>query len=91
MLKRKNAVVRTRKYGKLIRISVITVAIALFAGGIAYGWQQYEEEKYPEGTEMDYSLPNAFINFARLINDFITQNVEENDDPETGEIIEPLK
>lgn len=86
MLKRKNAVVRTRKYGKLIRISVITVAIALFAGGIAYGWQQYEEEKYPEGTEMDYSLPNAFINFARLINDFITQNVEENDDPETGEI-----
>ena len=96
MFKRKNAVVRTRKYGKLIRISIITVAIALFAGGIAYGWQQYEEEKYPEGTEMDYSLPNAFIDFARLINDFITQNeseenitetLKENNDSEKGDTI----
>ncbi len=82
MFKRKNAVVRTKKYGKLIRLSLIAVVIALFAGGIAYGWQQYEETKYPEGTEMDYSLPNAFIDFARLINDFITQNAEEKEEPE---------
>ena len=26
---------------------------------------------------MDYSLPNAFLDFARLINDFVNQNVEE--------------
>ena len=77
MFKRKNAVVRTKKYGKLIRLSVIVVIITLFSGGIAYGWQQYEETKYPEGTEKDYRLPNAFLDFARLINDFITQNGEE--------------
>lgn len=77
MFKKKNAVVRTKKYGKLIRLSVFLAAIAISAGLIAYGWQQYEEERYPEGTEKDYSLPNAFIDFARLINDFINQNAEE--------------
>lgn len=82
MFKRKGAVVRTKKYGKLIRISVIFAAIAIAAGLIAYGWQQYEEEKYPEGTEMDYSLPNAFLSFARLINDFITQNQQEEEPSE---------
>ena len=83
MLKRKRAVVRTKKYGKLIRISVIIAAIAVAAGLIAYGWQQYEDEKYPEGTEMDYSLPNAFLNFARLINDFMTQNANGEEPSET--------
>lgn len=92
MLKRKNAVVRTKKYGKLIRLSIIFLVVALIAGSIAYGWQEYEEQKYPEGTEMDYSLPNAFLNFARLINDFLTQNAEEeqpsdieNNEPEDEE------
>ncbi|MBR3963499.1 MAG: hypothetical protein IKK14_08255 [Oscillospiraceae bacterium] len=81
MLRKNKAVVRTKKYGKLIRISAIFAAIAISAGLIAYGWQQYEEEKYPEGTEMDYSLPNAFIDFARLINDFITQNANPEETP----------
>lgn len=91
MFRKKGAVVRTRKYGKLIRISAFTAAIAVAAGLIAYGWQQYEETKYPEGTEMDYSLPNAFIDFARLITDFINQNNEEeepeivSDEPEKEE------
>ena len=76
MLKKKNAVVRTKKYGKLIRLSALLAAIAISAGLIAYGWQQYEETKYPEGTEKDYSLPNAFIDFARLINDFLAQDEE---------------
>lgn len=88
LLKKKNAVVRTKKYGKLIRISAFLVAIGISAGLIAYGWQQYEDTKYPEGTEMDYSLPNAFIEFARLINDFINQDTEEKnseEDPVTKE------
>lgn len=85
MFRKKGAVVRTKKYGKLIRISVIFAAIAVVAGLIAYGWQQYEEEKYPEGTEMDYSLPNAFISFAKLINDFITQNQQEEEPSEISE------
>ncbi len=80
MLKKKNSVVRTKKYGKLIRLSALFAAIAVSAGLIAYGWQQYEDTKYPEGTEMDYSLPNAFLDFARLINDFLTQ--EEEAEPE---------
>lgn len=85
MLKKKNAVVRTKKYGKLIRLSAFLVAIAVSASLIAYGWQQYEDEKYPEGTEKDYSLPNAFIDFARLINDFINQNVEEENPADISE------
>ena len=91
MLNKKRAVVRTKKYGKLIRISVIFAVIAISAGLIAYGWQQYEDEKYPEGTEKDYSLPNAFLDFASLINDFMTQNEEpeevpsENEDPKNKE------
>ena len=75
--KSKNSVVRTKKYTKLVRLSVIVAAVLLISGLVAYGWQQYEEEKYPEGTERDYSLPDAFISFARLINDFLTQNEEE--------------
>lgn len=85
MFKKKQAVVRTKKYGKLIRLSVIMAVIAIAAGLIAYGWQQYEEAKYPEGTEKDYSLPNAFIEFARLINDFMTQDEEEQQPSETDE------
>lgn len=81
MVRKKQSVVRTKKYRKLIRLSVILAAIVLVAGLIAYGWQKHEEEKYPEGTEMDYSLPNAFIDFARLINDFMTQNQEEEQNP----------
>ncbi|MBQ7875101.1 MAG: hypothetical protein IJ306_08110 [Oscillospiraceae bacterium] len=77
MLKRKNAIVRTKKYGKLVRLSLIFAVVAIIAGIAAYGWQEYEEKKYPEGTEMDYSLPNAFLSFARLISDFMTQNAEE--------------
>lgn len=82
MFRKNNAVVRTKKYGKLIRLSVLFAAIAISAGLIAYGWQQYEDTKYPEGTEKDYSLPNAFLNFARLINDFLTQE-EETEEPGT--------
>lgn len=82
MLKRKNAVVRTKKYGKLVRLSVIMVVVAIIAGLVAYGWQEYEEKKYPEGTERDYSLPNAFLSFARLINEFITQNAEDDQPPD---------
>ena len=83
---KKNSVVRTKKYGKLIRLSVIMASVILIAGLVAYGWQNYEEEKYPEGTEKDYSLPNAFIDFARLINDYITQNMEkEQPEDNTGD------
>lgn len=81
VFRKKGAIVRTRKYGKLIRISAILATIALAAGLIAYGWQQYEETKYPEGTEMDYSLPNAFLDFARLITDFVNQS-SETEEPE---------
>ncbi len=77
MFKRKNAIVRTKKYGKLVRLSIIFAVVAVFAGFIAYGWQQYEENKYPEGTERDYSLPNAFISFARLITEFMERGKEE--------------
>lgn len=79
MFNKKQAVVRTKKYGRLIRLSLIFATVALIAGLVAYGWQEYEEKKYPEGTEMDYSLPNAFIDFARLISDFITQNQQDED------------
>ena len=91
MFKRKNAIVRTKKYGKLVRLSVIIAAVAIAAGLIAYGWQQYEETKYPEGTEMDYSLPNAFLDFARLVNDFINQNAENEEHAECqGEVDKAL-
>ena len=65
MFRKKGAIVRTKRYGKLVRLSVIFAAVAISAGLIAYGWQEYEEKKYPEGTEKDYSLPNAFLDFAR--------------------------
>ncbi|MBR2041740.1 MAG: hypothetical protein IJ945_05160 [Oscillospiraceae bacterium] len=81
MLGRKNAVVRTKKYGKLLRFSIIFILVAAVAGAIAYGWQQYEETKYPEGTEKDYSLPDAFIEFAGLISDFMTQDEEDEEEP----------
>lgn len=81
---KKQSVVRTKKYGKLIRLSVIVAVIVIISGLAAYGWQNYEEEKYPEGTEKDYSLPDAFINFARLVNDFMTQD-EEEEEPEIVE------
>lgn len=85
MLRRKGAIVRTKKYTKLIRISIILAAIAISSGLIAYGWQKYEEEKYPEGTEKDYSLPNAFLSFAELISDFVNQNREQDDIPNPSE------
>lgn len=85
MFKKRQAVVRTKKYGKLIRFSVIFAIIAAVSGGIAYAWQQYEEAKYPEGTELDYSLPDAFIEFAGLINDFMTQDEEEEAPSEENE------
>ncbi len=81
MFGRKNAVVRTKKYGKLLRFSIIFILVAAVAGAIAYGWQQYEETKYPEGTEKDYSLPNAFIEFAGLISDFMSQEEEPEKEP----------
>ena len=90
MFRKKGAIVRTKRYGKLVRLSVIFAAVAISAGLIAYGWQEYEEKKYPEGTEKDYSLPNAFLDFARLINDFINQNVEEDpENPFDNETSEP--
>lgn len=85
MRRNKQSIVRTKKYGKLVRLSAVLVVIILLAGILAYGWQKHEEEKYPEGTEKDYSLPNAFIDFARLINDFMTQNQEEEQSPEEDE------
>lgn len=77
----------TKRYSKAIKISVVAACILLIASLIAYGWQKYEENKYPNGTEKDYKLPNAFLNFAGLISDFIHQNDEEEvpvspDDPE---------
>jgi hypothetical protein len=77
VFRKKGAIVRTKKYGKLFRISAIMAAIIIASGLIAYAWQEHEDKKYPEGTEMDYSLPNAFLDFARLIHDFVNQNVEE--------------
>ena len=77
MFRKRNAIVRTKKYGKLVRLLAIFISVVIVAGGIAYAWQQYEEKKYPEGTERDYSLPNAFLSFARLVTDFINQNKEE--------------
>ncbi len=85
MFSKKNAVVRTKKYAKLIRLSVIIALIIGISGLFAYGWQNYEETKYPEGTEKDYSLPDAFLEFAQLINDFMTQNVEEENPSESSE------
>ena len=84
---KKRSVMHTRKYSKALKITVIAVCILLIACLIAYGWQKYEENKYPNGTEKDYKLPNAFLNFAGLISDFIHQNDEEelpvfSDDPE---------
>ena len=87
MARKKLSVVRTKKYKKLVRLLAVFAVIVLVAGLIAYGWQKHEEEKYPEGTEKDYSLPNAFIDFARLINDFMTQSDEE----EPVEVDEPQK
>lgn len=81
MLRKKNAIVRTRKYGKLLRFSIVFAVVAVIAGFVAYGWQQYEEKKYPEGTERDYSLPDAFLSFARLITDFMTQDEEDEKVP----------
>lgn len=76
LLGRKKAVMHTKKYSKPLRIAVIVVAVVLGACLVAYGWQQYEEKKYPEGTEKNYKLPNAFLDFAQLISDFIHQNDE---------------
>ncbi len=88
MIRRKSAVVRTKKYGKLIRVSIVLAVIAIISGLIAYGWQQYEDEKYPNGTEKDYSLPNAFLSFAGLISDFIARD-DEPENPVTDSLDEP--
>ncbi len=85
MFGKKNAVVRTKKYTKLIRLFVVIALIVGLAGLFAYGWQQYEETKYPEGTEKDYSLPDAFISFAKLVNEFLTQNLQEQEPSEITE------
>lgn len=71
---------RTRKYTKLVRFAVIAAAIVLVSCLFAYGWQKYEEEKYPDGTNANYSLPNAFLNFAQLVTDFFSQDRKENGD-----------
>ena len=85
---KKRSVMHTQRYGKALKISIIVACILLIACLIAYGWQKYEENKYPNGTEKDYKLPNAFLNFAGLVSDFIHQNdVEEvplsSDDPQS--------
>ncbi|MGN0629518.1 MAG: GDSL-type esterase/lipase family protein [Oscillospiraceae bacterium] len=80
MFNRKPTVMRTRRYSKLIRFAIIAAVIVLASCLIAYGWQKYEEEKYPDGTDANYSLPNAFLNFAQLVTDFFSQDRKENED-----------
>lgn len=81
MLGRKKTIMHTKKYSKLLKVAVIGVAVLIGACLVAYGWQEHEDQKYPEGTEKDYKLPNAFLDFAQLISDFIHQN-DETEEPQ---------
>ena len=85
----KQKVMRTNRYVKLLKIGVIILTIALLASALAYGWQKYDEKKYPEGTEKNYKLPNAFVDFAKLVTNFIDEHsvkdIEENEKNEASE------
>lgn len=79
MFKRKTVVLRSKKYGKVIKIAIIVVAVIASSCLIAYGWQKYDEKKYPNGAEKDYKLPNAFIDFFQMASDFVNRKNVNND------------
>lgn len=86
LAERKQRIVHTNRYMKLLRIGAIVLAIVLLASALAYGWQKYDEKKYPEGTEKNYKLPNAFVNFAKLVTNFIDEhNAKEPNENVTTE------
>ena len=79
MFKRKTVVLRSKKYSKVIKIAIIVVAVIASSCLIAYGWQKYDEKKYPNGAEKDYKLPNAFIDFFQMASDFVNRKNVNND------------
>lgn len=73
MFKRKPAVLHTKKYSKAIKAAIIAVAVIASSCLIAYGWQKYDEKKYPDGAARDYKLPNAFLDFFQMASDFMNR------------------
>lgn len=76
MFNRKQTVLHTKKYSKAIKIAVAAAAIIISSCFISYGWQKYDEKKYPDGAARDYKLPNAFLDFFQMASDFMNR---END------------
>lgn len=77
MITKKASVLRAKKYSKIVRAAIIAVAVVASSCLIAYGWQKYDEKKYPNGAEKDYKLPNAFLEFFQMASDFLSRDPEE--------------
>lgn len=69
----KRTVVRTNKHTKLIRLIAIVAIVLSISGIVAFAWQKQDEKKASSGTENEYKLPDAFVEFARLISDIVEQ------------------
>ena len=73
MFNRKPTVLHTKKYSKAIKIAIAAIAVIISSCLIAYGWQKYDEKKYPDGAARDYKLPNAFLDFFQMASDFMNR------------------
>ena len=79
MFNRKPTVLHTKKYSKAIKIAIAAVAVIVSSCLIAYGWQKYDEKKYPDGAARDYKLPNAFLDFFQMASDFMNRGDSSSD------------
>lgn len=85
MFTKKASILRAKKYSKIIKAVILAVAVIASSCLIAYGWQKYDEKKYPDGAEKDYKLPNAFLEFFQMASDFMNKNAEEEPLESTSE------
>lgn len=81
MFRKKATVLHAKKYSKAVKIAIIAVAVIASSCLIAYGWQKYDEKKYPAGAERDYKLPNAFLDFVRMASDFVNREKDGEEPP----------
>lgn len=70
----KNKVMHSSKHPKLIRLFIILGIVVFLSILVAFSWQKYDEKKHPEGNETNYSLPNAFVDFFELIQNYIEEH-----------------
>lgn len=79
----KNIISRSNKNKKLFRLIAIIAAVLSISALVAFGWQKYDDKAASSGTENEYKLPDAFVEFARLINDMIQKGKEKLEEQKT--------